>query len=287
VSLRGLLAQTGLLRPSRALFRASLGCLKTLVWKASGQSADQDAPPCPPPHLCFRSAACYDTRHFLSTGARGAACIISLLEKAGRPLENIVCLDFGCGAGRLARYLLHQRGLELHGTDVDAAAAGWCRQNLGMDCRSNAPGSPLEYEDGTFDMVLAIAVFPHMNLKDQGFYLGELKRVLKPGGTLLLTLKGHHRRSELSLEEREMFDSGRPVVREPLYSTQRYCLAYHPREFAAGTMAPGFDLLLHVPMGSEDTGQDAYIFERQTCAGIPKEHVGDIFRQGHARSVDT
>ncbi|MFO7627755.1 MAG: class I SAM-dependent methyltransferase [Candidatus Fermentibacteraceae bacterium] len=240
-----------------------------MVWKASGHPATAACFPCPPPHLCFRSAACYDTGHFLSTGATGADNVISLLARAGRTLENSVCLDFGCGAGRLARHLHHHASFELHGTDVDAAAVKWCRQHLGRRFQKNVHGKPLQYEDGTFDVVLAIAVFPHMNLKDQGFYMAEMKRVLKPGGSLLLTLKGPDRRSELSRAEREVFDSGEPVVREPRYSTQRYCLAYHPREFAEKVMAPGFELLLQVPIGSEDTGQDAYIFERENCTGNP------------------
>jgi wyosine [tRNA(Phe)-imidazoG37] synthetase (radical SAM superfamily)/SAM-dependent methyltransferase len=269
VSLRSVLAGTGLLRPARAVFRAGLGCWKTLVWKASGHHESAEGFPCPPPHLCFRSAACYGTGHFLSTGARGAISVISLLDRVGRTLEGSVCLDFGCGAGRVARHLHHHASFELHCTDVDAAAVKWCRQHLGSQFQRNAYGKPLQYEDGTFDLVLAIAVFPHMNLKDQCFYMAELRRVLKPGGTLLLTLKGMDRRGELTLEERERFDTGEPVVREPLYSTQRYCLAYHPREFAERAMAPGFGLLLHVPMGSEDTGQDAYIFEKGFPTGKP------------------
>lgn len=169
----------------------------------------------------------------------------------------------------MARHLHHQPSLELHGTDIDAAAVRWCRQNLCGHFQRNVYGKPLHYEDDTFDVVLAIAVFPHMNLEDQAFYMAEVNRVVKPGGTLLLTLKGWHRRSELSHAERELFDSGLPVVREPLYSTQRYCLAYHPHEFAAGVMAPGFKLLLYEPVGSEDTGQDAYIFAREECTGNP------------------
>lgn len=195
--------------------------------------------------------------------------MISLLDRVGRTLEGSVCLDFGCGAGRLARHLHNHASFELHGTDVDAAAAKWCRHHLGRYFQGNVYGKPLQYEDGTFDVVLAIAVFPHMNLKDQGFYMGELRRVVKPGGTLLLTLKGRDRRGELPQAEREKFDAGEPVVREPLYSTRRYCLAYHPREFAEGGMAPGFKLLLHVPMGSEDTGQDAYILAREISTGNP------------------
>lgn len=189
--------------------------------------------------------------------------MVSLLDRAGRTLESSVCLDFGCGAGRLARHLNHHASFELHGTDVDAASVKWCRQHLGRHFQRNVYGEPLQYEDGTFDFVLAIAVFPHMNLKDQCFYMGELNRVVKPGGTLLLTLKGRDRSGELTQAEREKFDTGEPVVREPLYSTQRYCLAYHPREFVERVMAPGFRLLLFVPMGSEDTGQDAYIFARE------------------------
>lgn len=46
---------------------------------------------------------------------------------------------------------------------------------------------PLPFEDGYFDVVTMLAVFEHIEPANVAAVLGEIRRVLKPGGTYIIT----------------------------------------------------------------------------------------------------
>ncbi len=96
-------------------------------------------------------------------------------------------LDFGCGCGRVTRFL--PRGLDVTGLDIDGEAIGWCRQNLSSIAKFdvNNPEPPLDDSDETFDLIFCVSVFTHLPLEMERAWLRELKRVLKPGGWLLIS----------------------------------------------------------------------------------------------------
>lgn len=89
-------------------------------------------------------------------------------------------LDAPCGAGTLACSLAGA-GFEVVGVDLDAAAA---------DCPGAVFGQadleqPLPFPDASFDAVLSVEGIEH--LENPFNFLRELRRVLRPGGQLLLT----------------------------------------------------------------------------------------------------
>ncbi|MCW3038332.1 MAG: hypothetical protein JWM31_237, partial [Solirubrobacterales bacterium] len=101
-------------------------------------------------------------------------------------------LDFGCGSGRLLRQLLDEAATcEIHGCDIDAPSIGWVRQHLCPPLQAElAPGRPpLPYADGCFDVVLAASVLSQLADGWEAWLL-ELRRILAPGGHLVLTLMG-------------------------------------------------------------------------------------------------
>ncbi len=86
-------------------------------------------------------------------------------------------LDVGAGEGALvARY--RDRGLTIEG--VDAAYAS--------DLVRRADLRTLPYDDGAFDVVLFLDVLEHVPLLEQSAALHEVARVIKPGGTLFMSV---------------------------------------------------------------------------------------------------
>ena len=90
-------------------------------------------------------------------------------------------LDVGCGIGD---FLAFRPGTV--GADVNPHAVDWCRQR-GLDVRLMA-GDRLPFEDDGFDGVVLDNVVEH--LREPEALLAEVRRVLVPGGRLLIGVPG-------------------------------------------------------------------------------------------------
>jgi SAM-dependent methyltransferase len=117
-------------------------------------------------------------------------------------------LDLGCGAGPLAVALLGYLSPSgsYEGLDILPEVVAWCRENItsrrpsfrfqvaDVSNRNFNPGGTvaptehrLPYPDARFDVVHLRSVFTHMGPREVGHYLGEIARVLRPGGRCITT----------------------------------------------------------------------------------------------------
>ena len=96
-------------------------------------------------------------------------------------------LDAGCGSGPLLA-VLHERGAIVTGFDMSTGMVELARRRLGDDADLMVAvlGSPLPFPDAAFDDVTASLVLHY--LEDWGPALAELRRVLKPGGRLIVSV---------------------------------------------------------------------------------------------------
>ena len=96
-------------------------------------------------------------------------------------------LDAGCGAGPVS-VALRDRGAVVSGFDRSAKMVELARQRLGddVDLRVADITDPLPYPDGAFDDAVAALVLHY--LEDWTAPLAELRRVLKPGGRLIVVV---------------------------------------------------------------------------------------------------
>jgi SAM-dependent methyltransferase len=97
-------------------------------------------------------------------------------------------LDAGCGAGALSA-ALRDRGASVTGIDASAGMLDLARRRLGPDAdlRVADLADPLPFADDAFDDVVASLVLHY--LQDWGPTLAELRRVLVPGGRLILSIE--------------------------------------------------------------------------------------------------
>jgi SAM-dependent methyltransferase len=102
-------------------------------------------------------------------------------------------LDFGGGNSPLC-YTLAQAGLDVTVLDVDNTVAADVARGaaaLGLEERLhgavNANGSDWPVPDGAFDLALSVSVFEGILRSRRPHYWSEMRRVLAPGGSLLMT----------------------------------------------------------------------------------------------------
>ena len=222
-----------------------------------------DDPPLPPRRLMVRVAGTADADWFLRSGKAAYDAIAAHV-----PLDEAHdVLDFGCGCGRVLRYWEGHAGT-ISGSDRDAGAVEWCRGNLPfarLDRNDLAP--PLPHADSSLDLVYALSVFTHLTEELQTAWRDELRRVLRPGGRLLLTTHGRSYVPRLEPDERMRFEGGELVVRWGDLPGSNLCSAYHPERYLRETLARGFDLVTVEPEGARgNPTQDLVVLRRPVSA---------------------
>lgn len=125
-------------------------------------------------------------------------CVVQVLEKeVGELWKRRDMLDFGCGLGRVLKPLMERAPYaNLVGFDIDAAMLEGCRRLLD-DGRLRLVSSSSELPDQSFDLIFAISVFTHLN-SSFDHWLGEIDRLLRPGGLALLTYQDETLFSEMA-----------------------------------------------------------------------------------------
>lgn len=110
----------------------------------------------------------------------------AMLELAGDVNDHRV-LDAGCGSGLLAS-ALRAKGARVTGFDASPAMVDLARNTLGEGAAIHVAdlAERLPFDDAEFDDVVASLVLHY--LPDWTGPLAELRRVLRPGGRLLLSV---------------------------------------------------------------------------------------------------
>jgi sterol 24-C-methyltransferase len=145
---------------------------------------------------------------------RMAAAQTLMSDQLGRALAlpaGRLTLDAGCGQGGVALRLAEEFGLRVEGvdilpTDIRRASRKATRRGAGDRVRFQVMDyGRLRFPDGHFDGAYTMETLVHA--PDSAAVLGELHRVLKPGGRLVLFEYSLAPRRELSARQRRVFDA--------------------------------------------------------------------------------
>jgi 2-polyprenyl-3-methyl-5-hydroxy-6-metoxy-1,4-benzoquinol methylase len=137
-------------------------------------------------------------RAFLLDGLRAAAGRSQEPSSGRAPREQpLRVLDVGCGEAQLTAAIA-AAGFDVVGTDVAEEPLRRARElYAGLDLRRVPPAGDWPLQDASFDVVWAGETIEHVT--DTAGWLSELRRVLRSGGSLLLSTPAHSRLTVLAL----------------------------------------------------------------------------------------
>jgi len=237
-------------------------------WRSLALSRSTPSPdgfPIPAPKFIVLVTGSADTAWYTEGGRLAAESIRVLLDAAGisaRDFQSI--LDFGCGCGRVIRQWPAVTSASLHGVDCNPKLIEWCRQNLPFaKFQSNTLEPRLDYADGMFEFAYALSVFTHTPEHLQQPWMTELRRILRPGGYLLITTQGDEFFSKLDQTERNRYRQGNMVVRYSEAAGTNLCSVYHPEACVRTRLAETFTCIMSRPQGATGNGrQDMYLLRK-------------------------
>lgn len=117
--------------------------------------------------------------------------MLDILKKSGFTISGgNKILDFGCGAGRMIRWLKpYAETCEIWGTDISSDHIFWAKKYLRppFNFATTTTIPHLPFKDSYFDLIYCGSVFTHIDdLTDS--WLLELRRILNPDGRLYFTI---------------------------------------------------------------------------------------------------
>jgi len=123
---------------------------------------------------------------------------------------------------------------------------------------------PLDYPDETFDWVFGISVFTHMDEDRQRRWLPELRRVLRSGGILILSVHGKNAWKVLSRDAvADLQRTGTLFVESRKlkgFLPEWYQTSYHTRDYVLGMIGAHLRVLEYIEGGMGD--QDVIVAQK-------------------------
>jgi SAM-dependent methyltransferase len=161
-------------------------------------------------------------------------------------------LDFGSGAGRIARHLVRcEEVSELEGVDVDPLLVAWTQRRLrGARFRRIDTSPPTPFEAGWFDVIVSVSVFTHFDEEPGRRWAAEIARILRPGGLFLVSTHG-----AAIAASQPLTDAQRRRLAEAgfffLLGDGRFNddVAFHSEAYLRSAWAPWFEPVQFVPQG--------------------------------------
>lgn len=137
--------------------------------------------------------------------------LVRLLQKQPRG----PALDYGCGSGRHVRLLHDLRFSPVYATDASDRALDMCRERFGVAGQAQIirlpqmdAGPHIPVSDRAFQTIVCWGVLHYNPPETVAALLGEFRRILKPEGVLLGTLRAAsdtHFRTNPDMDGAEIF----------------------------------------------------------------------------------
>jgi ubiquinone/menaquinone biosynthesis C-methylase UbiE len=187
--------------------------------------------------------------------------------------KNDCVLDLGCGNGRWFE-VFNKFSVDYTGLDNSKELIKIAKENYSEAKFIYGDALNLPFTDNYFDKIYSIAVFHQIPSEEfRVRFLQEAKRVLKPGGLLVLTVwKFHHRKSIFSLIKYtilKILQKSELDFGDVLYGwgdkTKRYYHIFSKKELISVVKKSGFEIQdVGISMNKEGNRKNIYLIAKKS-----------------------
>lgn len=150
------------------------------------------------------------------------------------PVKMDKVLEIGCGSGATLQWLKNEKGCGwIGGVELSEDAAGRAKDRLDFFLAGNIEKIELPFENGSLDLILCLDVLEH--LVDPWLVVKRLSKLLKPGGSMIISVPNiMHRSALLPLLSHDRWDY------EPSGILDRTHLRFFTRKTAVELLEQGY-----------------------------------------------
>lgn len=176
--------------------------------------------------------------------------------------KNGKLMDLGCGLGYFLDGVKKEAVFDAVGVDISEDAIAYVKKRFGYDVMSESALQSLE--PASFDIITQWHVLEHVHALNER--MQDLKRLLKPGGTLFIAVPNSD--SWDALHYREFWDG---------YDVPRHLYHFNRKSFALLMQKHGFEVQETLPlwfdapyisMRSETHKGNSFVFLRGAISGL-------------------
>jgi SAM-dependent methyltransferase len=263
--IRQIFQKLGLMNLARAVKRWFIKLKWIIPNRRQYSGCPTESIPLPSPGLIMDVAGTPDASWFLKSGRLALDSLRDTLRQERYDIRKFSSiLDFGCGCGRVIRYLDFFEGT-LIGVDINQRLIRWCSRHIPFaSFLVTGLSPPLPFLQATFDFVYGLSILTHLPESLQEPWTDEFERILKPGGLVLLTVHGEYYLNDLDAEGQRLFKVGKIVTKTTGDVGSNRFGSYHPRSYIESHFTKKMELLKLIPCGAlGNPHQDIFILRKR------------------------
>ena len=122
--------------------------------------------------------------------------------------EQLKILEWGCGVARIIRHIPNLvDNAAIFGTDINQKMTDWNSNNIDRVIFSAIEYyPPTHFNNDQFNLIFAISVFTHIEVKLQSDWLTEINRIIADNGVFLFTTQGKKYETNLNEKQKDELD---------------------------------------------------------------------------------
>ena len=229
----------------------------------------------PPAWLIQAFTGAPDTIDHIESGKRSADYYVDLYNRLCGDFGDVErVLDFGCGCGRVLSRMPSNGNVQYVGVDLREDALQWLRRTMPEGTFVVGPAMPpVDPGARDFDLIYSVSVLTHLTQEQEGAWLDEWHRLLKPGGHVIATFRGEDWVEQFAYENQkgsirtDWNDNGGFCYQKHRYwegiFPEYYSGTYHTVDYVRSTWGKRFEVLEILPAADTPNQQNTAVMRKR------------------------